>query len=175
MIFLISSLNHPSSRPKREIGSLNFSRHSSEGNIAVSEDITSHATGCSYIRAAHSKLLISQGHELEELEQHLPRGQATEEVGKWKLLSTRVETLKVELENYKADEEGRQEQKKKAFLKLLEFYNLLDSHSFFMLEHGFEGAVRQVQEVRHLSTGTSLDVLDPKKVLDNILEGQLID
>lgn len=75
---------------------------------------------------------------------------------------------KKKLANYKVGEEGHRASMKKAFLKSLEFFDILYVHSTFLLEQGFNGAIKQFHVVSY-----PLDFLDLQKVVYNVLEDKM--
>lgn len=83
--------------------------------------------------------------------------------------------LQKKLSNDKAREEGHWANKKKMFLKSLEFFDLLGSWFAFFLEQDFKGAIRQLQKVDHPPADTPLNFLDLQKFADNILDDKMID
>lgn len=56
------------------------------------------------------------------------------------LLNTKLKRVKVELDDYQAEEEGHRTQEKKAFLESKEFFYPLGNHSVALFKYSFEGA-----------------------------------
>lgn len=90
-----------------------------------------------------------------------------EEIQRQEHLAAKVETLAAELTSYKEGEEGRWERKKKEHLSSAEVQTMLEEQTAKLLEHGFEGAIRQVKE------GVPLDQLDIQRVMDELPDDAL--
>lgn len=124
--------------------------------------------------AAFSEQLFHLYDNLEESKNHQLKAKKKEAEGKscQELLAAEVKCLKEELVSYKADEKRCWVNRKKAFLKSFEFFDLLCTRYAFLLEQDFNGAIQQFKE--YPLPGALLDFLNIKKVVDNILEDKII-
>ncbi|XP_042447624.1 ribonuclease Y-like [Zingiber officinale] len=115
--------------------------------------------------------------KLEESERRRMRAEekGAEETARRELMAAEVETAKAELASYRAGEEGRWENLKKAFMKSEEFYNIVGARSASMLGYGFDGAIRQIQEAGYLPAGAPPAFLSLRKVADSIPDDQIDD